>query len=566
MQHKTGLSLNVRGQVLSLFAISTFLLLAAALFGYLQFSNSLRVYDQDVMPDQRNAIDIESVEVSFKMQVQEWKDVLLRGKKPEALDKHWGAFQKRETDVSDLAGRVSSNVEDAEAAKLVKQFIAAHKKMGEAYRQGLQQYKDHAFDSTAGDQAVAGMDRGPSELLTKARERLVQLAESRAKDAKEEERRSTPIIVAVFGLAVAIGGALFMIAVQRRVSRPLTTIVGALNKLGDGNFGVALPGLERSDEIGEIARSVERFKVKAEERTREEAEARANQDRAVSQQRQTLLLKMADEFEAAVGKVIETVASASNELEGSATTLTRTAETNQQLSDVVASASEEASTNVQAVATATEELSSSINEIGRRVQDSARIANEAVDQARITTERVSKLSEAAIRIGDVVELINSIAGQTNLLALNATIEAARAGEAGRGFAVVASEVKALAEQTARATGEIGQQITGIQAATQESVGAINEISTTIGRLSEISSAIAAAVEEQGAATQEIARNVQQAAQGTQAVSSNVGEVQRGTGETGQASSMVLSSARALTAESGKLKMEMNKFLTTVRAA
>ena len=185
---------------------------------------------------------------------------------------------------------------------------------------------------------------------------------------------------------------------------------------------------------------------------------------------------------------------------------------------MVAAASEEASTNVQSVASATEEMASSVNEISRQVQESARMAGDAVGQARTTNDRVGELSKAAARIGDVVELINTIAGQTNLLALNATIEAARAGEAGRGFAVVASEVKALAEQTAKATGEIGQQITGIQAATQDSVDAIREISGTIERLSEISSAIAAAVEEQGAATQEISRNVQQAAHGTQQVS------------------------------------------------
>ena len=188
------------------------------------------------------------------------------------------------------------------------------------------------------------------------------------------------------------------------------------------------------------------------------------------------------------------------------------------------------------------------------------MANEAVDQARTTNERVGELSKAAGRIGDVVELINTIAGQTNLLALNATIEAARAGEAGRGFAVVASEVKALAEQTAKATGEISQQISGIQAATQESVSAIREISGTIERLSEISSTIAAAVEEQGAATQEISRNVQQAAQGTQEVSANISDVQRGAGETGSASSQVLSAAQMLSGDSNRLKVEVAKFL------
>jgi methyl-accepting chemotaxis protein len=218
------------------------------------------------------------------------------------------------------------------------------------------------------------------------------------------------------------------------------------------------------------------------------------------------------------------------------------------------------------VAAATEELSSSVNEISRQVQESARVAGEAVDQARATNARIAELSKAAARIGDVVELINTIAGQTNLLALNATIEAARAGEAGRGFAVVASEVKALAEQTARATGEIGQQIGGIQDATRDSVGAIKEIGSTIERLSEISSAIAAAVEEQGTATQEISRNVQQAAHGTQQVSSNIADVQRGANETGSASTQVLSAAQALSRNSNRLRTEVEKFLSTVRAA
>ncbi|MFZ0809986.1 MAG: methyl-accepting chemotaxis protein, partial [Bradyrhizobium sp.] len=202
----------------------------------------------------------------------------------------------------------------------------------------------------------------------------------------------------------------------------------------------------------------------------------------------------------------------------------------------------------------------------RQVQESARIASEAVDQARMTNGRVGKLSEAAARIGDVVELINTIAAQTNLLALNATIEAARAGAAGRGFAVVASEVKALAEQTSKATGEIAQQIDGIQSATRDSVGAIKEISGTIERLSEISSTIAAAVEEQGAATQEISRNVQQAALGTMQVSSHITDVEHGASETGSASSQVLSAAQSLSNDSNRLKLEVGKFLSSVRAA
>jgi aerotaxis receptor len=320
--------------------------------------------------------------------------------------------------------------------------------------------------------------------------------------------------------------------------------------------------VERDDEIGMALRNIQAMQAKL----GFDREQEKDTEKRVAVQRKFDMQKLANDFESAVGEIIETVSSASTELEASASSLKATAVHSQELTMMVAAASEEASTNVQSVASATEEMTSSVNEISRQVQESARIAGEAVDQARTTNDRVSELSKAAARIGDVVELINTIAGQTNLLALNATIEAARAGEAGRGFAVVASEVKALAEQTAKATGEIGQQITGIQAATQESVNAIKEIGSTIEKLSEISSTIAAAVEEQGAATQEIARNVQQAAQGTMQVSSHITDVQRGTSETGSASSEVLAAAQLLSGDSNRLKLEVGKFLNSVRAA
>jgi methyl-accepting chemotaxis protein len=370
----------------------------------------------------------------------------------------------------------------------------------------------------------------------------------------------------VIGLAVALLLIATCVFSVFTIARPMTALTRSMRELANGNFAVVLPGLGRKDEIGDIAGAVENFKVKAEERAREEAETKIRQDKIAAEERRADMIRLADQFETAVGEIIETVSSASNELEASAKTLTSTADRGQHVATTVAAASEEASTNVQSVASATEELSSSINEISRQVQESARVASNAVDQARATTDRVSELSKAATRIGDVVELINTIAGQTNLLALNATIEAARAGEAGRGFAVVASEVKALAEQTAKATGEIGQQISGIQTATQVSVGAIKDISGTIEKLSEISSTIAAAIEEQGAATQEISRNVQQASQGTRQVSANVTDVQRGATETGSASARVLSAAQLLSADSNRLKLEVGKFLDSVRAA
>jgi methyl-accepting chemotaxis protein len=371
------------------------------------------------------------------------------------------------------------------------------------------------------------------------------------------------MVVAACTILLLIGTAVFSMLT---IGRPMRALSVAMEELAGGNFAVVLPGLGRKDELGQVAAAVEKFKVVSEQKAREEAEAKRRQDEIAAQQRKAEMVKLADQFEGAVGEIVETVSSASTELEASASTLTATAERSQELATTVAAASEEASTNVQSVASATEELSSSVNEISRQVQESARMATEAVGQARTTNDRVGELSAAAGRIGDVVELINTIAGQTNLLALNATIEAARAGEAGRGFAVVASEVKALAEQTAKATGEIGQQIASIQGATQESVTAIKAISGTIERLSEISSTIAAAVEEQGAATQEISRNVQQAAQGTMEVSSNITDVQRGAAETGSASSQVLSAAKMLSGDSNRLKMEVSRFLNMVRAA
>ena len=384
--------------------------------------------------------------------------------------------------------------------------------------------------------------------------------------AAAEEYASASRLLIILAVGSLVFGLVFgYIVGQYGVAKPISAVVGLLQQLAGGKYDVDVHGTERRDEVGDVARTALVFKENGLAKIRMEQEQKETEARAAAQRRADML-QLADGFERAVGEIVETVASASTELEASATTLTSTADRSQQLATVVASASEEASTNVQSVASATEELSSSVNEISRQVQESARMATEAVQQARVTNDRVGELSKAAARIGDVVELINTIAGQTNLLALNATIEAARAGEAGRGFAVVASEVKALAEQTAKATGEISQQISGIQGATQDSVNAIREISGTIERLSEISSTIAAAVEEQGTATQEISRNVQQASQGTQQVSSNITDVQRGATETGSASSQVLSSAQMLSGDSNRLKAEVSRFLNSVRAA
>jgi len=361
-------------------------------------------------------------------------------------------------------------------------------------------------------------------------------------------------------------GGIWALLLGRGISRPMTAMCKAMRELAGGKFDVVLPGLGRRDELGEMASAVEEFKVQAVAKAERDAATQEAQNKAGSEARRAELIRFADEFEAAVGAIVSNVSASAVQLEQAAGTLTRTAETTQGLSSQVAGASEEASSNMQAVASATEELTTSVDEIGRRVRESNQIAEAAVVQAQQTDGRIGKLSRAAQQIGDVVKLITAIAEQTNLLALNATIEAARAGEAGRGFAVVASEVKSLASQTAKATDEISSHILGMQGATQESVTAIKEIGDTIGKISSIASTIASAVEQQSSATLEIARNVQNVAQGSHEVAANITQVNRGATETGSASGEVLNSAKTLSAESTRLREELDRFMANIRAA
>jgi methyl-accepting chemotaxis protein len=370
------------------------------------------------------------------------------------------------------------------------------------------------------------------------------------------------LVVGLLVVLMLIGSSVFSVLT---IARPIRRIGDVLLELATGNKTIEVPFATRGDEVGDAARAAKTFKenlirIEQMEAAQKSAEATA------AAARKAEMVKLANEFQAAIGGIVNTVSSASSQLEAAAGTLTATADNTQELSGMVAAASEEASTNVGSVAAAAEEMSASVTEIGRQVHDSSRIAGEAVKQAEKTDARIHELSQAAGRIGDVVKLITAIAEQTNLLALNATIEAARAGEAGRGFAVVASEVKALAAQTAKATEEIGTQIASMQAATLDSVGAIKEIGATITRIAEIAQTIASTVEEQGAATAEIARNVGEAAKGTAEVAEKITQVNRGASATGTASGQVLTSARSLSKESGHLKAEVEKFLNTVRAA
>ncbi|HKA72525.1 MAG TPA: methyl-accepting chemotaxis protein [Xanthobacteraceae bacterium] len=370
-------------------------------------------------------------------------------------------------------------------------------------------------------------------------------------------------------LGVTLGVLAVVLALSKMtlgtVRQLLTGLSHAMQQLRDGRYDVAIPGVDRADEIGEMARNTTAFRDDLARIRKLEAQQKDSEARAIAA-RKAEMHKLADSFEAAVGKIVKAVSTASTELEASAQTLTRTAEVTQRQAGTVASASEQASANVRSVASGTEELGASVQEISRQVRESSHIAVEAVKQAEKTDQRVNELSHAAGRIGDVVKLITAIAEQTNLLALNATIEAARAGDAGRGFAVVAAEVKTLATQTAKATEEIGSQIASMQTATRESVEAIKEIGATIKRISDIAASISAAVEQQGSATNDIARNAHEAARGTSHVASNITEVNRGAGETGTASGQVFAAAQSLARESNQLRSEVESFVATVRAA
>nr|WP_319388423.1 HAMP domain-containing methyl-accepting chemotaxis protein [uncultured Cohaesibacter sp.] len=392
-----------------------------------------------------------------------------------------------------------------------------------------------------------------------------QLMAAKRQNSAEHAAFASQSILLTALIAIILGMTIAVLIANYGISRPIGRIVRTLKALAEGASVQTIQGAERKDEIGQLAKAALFFKEQSEQNRRMAAESEAQKARSEEQQRK-LLHKMAQDFEQSVGGIVNSVSSASSQLEAFAREMYANATETSRQADTVASSSQEASANVETVAAATEELTASVQEISTQVDQSNQMSQTAVRDADSAAEKVHGLSAAAQKIGDIVELINGIAEQTNLLALNATIEAARAGEAGKGFAVVAAEVKQLADQTSKATTEIANQITEIQGSTTNSASAINGVAQTINQMNQISAAVAAAVEEQAAATHEIARNVQQAATGTSEVTSAIGLVTDAAGHSSKTANQVLAAAGELAKQSDSLQAELEKFLSTIRAA
>ncbi len=492
--------------------------------------------------------NLESLTIKMLMMRRHEKDFMLRG-----AEKYVGRIDERRQEFDALLA-------EAPLPGSLKNDISA---LMDTYQKGFHAWAEAYLvlkdETSALSKIFAGMTEDFDRTFSVATEGLV-VAEASLESAQGLTRTIFLTVGAsILSIAIFLG-----VVIGRSVSRPLDKMTRTLVALADGDTSQEIPSTENKDEIGDIARAVVVFKENAIERVR--LEAQQAEQRAAQEKRSKSVESLIANFDTAVAKVLGAVTTASGQLHTTAETMTGTAATTSDRSGAAAKAAESASANVQTVAAASEELHSAIAEIGRQVTQSTDISSKAQEEAGQTRETMRELAEAADKIGAVINLIQDIAEQTNLLALNATIEAARAGDAGKGFAVVAGEVKSLANQTAKATEEIGQQISAMQGSTTQAVSAIKRVNGTIEQIAEIATAISSAVEEQSAATQDIAKNVQEAAAGTAEVTSNISEVDAATGETTKAAGQVTTLASQLSDQAGELKGEIEGFLSSVKAA
>jgi methyl-accepting chemotaxis protein len=466
-------------------------------------------------------------------------------------------------EIEDMRSAIDEIIEDPDTRSLLNALKGEISDYGTAFSNVVgasRQVTERIFTETldvVGPQVAEQLDRIQDQL--QARQNTI--GPQAAASVSSTQFR----ILAVSGAALVLcAAAAFLIS--RGISGPIQRLTAVMTRIAETErTDVTVPSQHARDEVGDMARALETFRGKLDEKSRLEAEQAEREERAQAEKRQAIL-EMAERFETQVGHVVNAVSSAAEQMQVSAQTLTSASEQTSQQASQVTAAAEEASANVQAVSSASEELAGSIQEISRQVAQSSSIAAEASEQAARTNQQVAGLKAAADKIGEVVQIISDIAEQTNLLALNATIEAARAGDAGKGFAVVANEVKSLANQTAKATEDIRGHVSEIQAETGNAVDAIGGITDTIGRINEIAQSVASAVEEQGAATQEIARNAQEASDGTEQVTSSISGVSNAARETGTSSSEVLGAAGALGEQAQTLRGEVDRFLYEVKAA
>lgn len=454
-------------------------------------------------------------------------------------------------------GAASQNTELMEDYEQIKKLVPSYEADFDRVA-AINGELDELINKIMGNEAAA-FKAGVDAVVSSAIEEAKNVKESTEKSLGESV--ATMLLIACGGLGFGVVLALLL---GNMIARPILKMTAAMKELAEGNKNIKIPALGQSDEIGQMAAAVEVFKENA-IRVEKMNEEQAEQKRKAEAERRAAMNKLADSFEASVGRVIETVTSAATELQASSSQMASTANDTSSQATTVAGASEEASANVQAVATAAEELNTSICEIKRQVAHASQVSLDAQKEADQASQIISSLSENANKIGEIVNLINNIASQTNLLALNATIEAARAGDAGKGFAVVAAEVKGLANQTAQATDEIAVQISAVQECTKSAVTAITSVSRVIHDVTEVSTTVAKAVDEQTAVTAEIARNVEQASAGTKDVSSSIARVGTAAQETGSAAGQIKSASTELSEQSELLRTEVAKFLQQVRA-